>query len=264
MRRGLRVGWGLLAAVTGGQAWAETDGLQQGELASPPPVVSREAARTKGVTPEGIDAAGLQQFQNLLAIAKEKKALAPANHPQQVRLEQQLQRVLSLPLHENLPRAAQWKWEVALIGVRQVNAFGLPPGKLIVYTGMLDKLQPSDDELVSLIATLVARLLLDQQRELVNRSAQQQLGAALVSEMTKIPPEVAKAGAGISLRAFKRQQVLSSDALARKLLDGLGIPLAAQIGLIERSMRLAAAPSSAESDFPRLEARLAQLNGAAK
>ena len=39
-------------------------------------------------------------------------------------------------------RAAQWKWEVAiLIGSRQINAFCMPGGKIAFYYGIPVKLQ---------------------------------------------------------------------------------------------------------------------------
>ena len=38
-------------------------------------------------------------------------------------------------------RAARWKWEVNLIGSKQINAFCMPGGKIAFFLGILDKLE---------------------------------------------------------------------------------------------------------------------------
>lgn len=256
-RRAGRHALATALAVGAGASCAQVGPEQPAAAVKPAP------ARTTRLLPaEQVDAAGLKQFQRLVAAAGEQKALAPPEHPELRRLDRQLKRILALPLQEHLPRSAQWPWEVALLGSMQVNALGIPPGKLVVYSGLLDKVRPSDDELASLIATLVARLLLDQQRELLSQAALRDTAAEVLSSMKPgITPELAKALSGLQLRFVKRDQVLAADALARKLLDQAGVPIAAQISLIERTTPTT--PSSPASDFPSLEKRLAQLQGRA-
>ena len=63
-----------------------------------------------------------QQYHQLLRQAKEKNALAPDEHPQLQRLRRIAQRIIPHSYGWN-PRAREWKWEVNLIGSRQINAF---------------------------------------------------------------------------------------------------------------------------------------------
>ena len=62
----------------------------------------------------------------MLKQAAEKNALAPADHPQVLRLRAIARRLIPFSNAPNLrstSRAANWKWEVNLIGSKQINAF---------------------------------------------------------------------------------------------------------------------------------------------
>ncbi|HEY0905877.1 MAG TPA: M48 family metalloprotease, partial [Methylophilus sp.] len=47
--------------------------------------------------------------------------------------------------------ANQWKWEVNVEKNDQLNAYCMPGGKIMVYSGLADKLNASDDELAAVI-----------------------------------------------------------------------------------------------------------------
>ncbi len=59
------------------------------------------------------------------------------------------------------PEARDWAWEVNLLSLDEVNATCMAGGKISVYTGLLEALQPSDDELAAVIGHEIAHALRD-------------------------------------------------------------------------------------------------------
>src|SRR5690606_12524061 len=49
------------------------------------------------------------------------------------------------------PDARSWKWEVNVINSKEVNAWCMPGGKIAVYSGLINTIKPSDDELAAVI-----------------------------------------------------------------------------------------------------------------
>jgi Zn-dependent protease with chaperone function len=97
-----------------------------------------EPSMTRNIVPaEDLEQAGAQQYAQLLAQARQKGALAGDSNPQLRRLRSIAARIIPFASQWN-PRAAQWKWEVNLIGSKQINAFCMPGGKIAFYTGILE------------------------------------------------------------------------------------------------------------------------------
>jgi predicted Zn-dependent protease len=68
------------------------------------------------------------------------------------------------------PDAAQWRWEVNVFDSDQINAFCVPGGKIGVYSGLVRRLDLSDDELAAVLGHEIAHALREHTREQVSQA----------------------------------------------------------------------------------------------
>jgi Zn-dependent protease with chaperone function len=131
----------------------------------------------KLVPAETLENSARQQYAQVIADAKAKGALAPDGYPQLVRLHTIAKRLIPFTTAWN-PRAKDWKWQVNLIGSKQLNAWCMPGGKIAFYTGIIDQLQLDDDQIAMIMGHEMAHALREHARE---RLAKTQATNAVIS-----------------------------------------------------------------------------------
>ena len=200
-----------------GAAWAAVPALAQVD-------VGDSSVLRKLVPAETLEDAARQQYAQMLAQARSQRALAPPGHPQLERLQGIARRLIPFAAAWN-PRAREWRWEVNLIGSKQINAFCMPGGKIAFYTGILDQLKLSDDEVAMVMGHEMAHALREHARERIAKGQATNLGLRLGAQLLGLGDWGGlAAGLGTELLTLQFSRSDESDA------DLVGLELAARAG----------------------------------
>ena len=128
--------------------------------------------------------------------------------------------------------ASQWKWEVNVEDNDQVNAYCMPGGKIMVYSGLIEKLNATDDELAAVIGHEISHALREHGRERMSIAAVQQVGlvglAALAS--TSKSPNAAAAGVQAAALGTNLFFALPNGREQEREADRIGLELSARAG----------------------------------
>jgi Zn-dependent protease with chaperone function len=131
---------------------------------------------------ETLETSARQQYTQVLADARAKGALAPDGHPQLQRLHTIAQKLIPHTAAWN-SRSRDWKWQVNLIGSKQINAWCMPGGKIAFYTGILDQLKLNDDEVAMIMGHEMAHALREHARERLAKSQATSIGLSIASQL---------------------------------------------------------------------------------
>ena len=122
--------------------------------------------------------------------------------------------------------AAKWPWEVHVISVDEVNAWCMPHGKMAIYTGLIQKLNATDDEIAIVMGHEISHALREHSREQISRQMSQQLGIGLVGALLG----VGELGQSIAGQVATVTLTLPKSREAETEADRIGIELAARAG----------------------------------
>jgi predicted Zn-dependent protease len=137
-----------------------------------------------------------------------------------------------------------WKWSVAVIDEPALNAWCMPGGKMAIYTGIIQKLNLSDDEIGQIMGHEIAHALLGHGRERMSRAMAMQGGMTLGSIVAGRDLSILAPVADIAL-TLPNSRENESEA------DRYGLELAARAGFDPRSaVRLWEKMSAAGGDGP--------------
>ena len=186
--------------------------------------VGKSSAMRQLVPAEQLETSATQQYDQMLAQAKAKRALALDNHPQLIQLRAIAQRIIPYAQQWN-SRAGSWRWEVNLIGSKQINAFCMPGGKIAFYTGILDQLKLTDDEIAMVMGHEMAHALREHARERIAKSQATSIGLSLGAQLLGLG-ELGNMAANLGTQLLTLKFSRSDESEA----DLVGLELAARAG----------------------------------
>jgi predicted Zn-dependent protease len=128
------------------------------------------------------------------------------------------------------PDAPGWAWEVNVISSPEVNAWCMPGGKIAFYTGILDKLELTDDEAAAVMGHEIGHALREHGRERASQQLAQDTVIGLGASFLGIGgvADLASLAADVTLTLpHSRQQETEADRI--------GVELAARAGYDPRA-----------------------------
>jgi predicted Zn-dependent protease len=248
-----RAALALLAAALPA-AQAQDAGLQE--------EVGKNSQWSKLVPAEQVEQAAAQQYLQLKKEASSKHALAPQDHPQMVRLRYIADRIIPFARSWN-PRAEGWKWEVNLIGSRELNAFCMPGGKIAFYYGILQQLQLNDDEVAMIMGHEMAHALREHARERMGKTAATRVGAGVLSALLglgQVGDTVLNYGGQLMTLKFSRDDETEADVVGLDLAAHAGYDPRAGVSLWQKMLKAEkSAPPQFMSTHPSGPSRIAEI-----
>ena len=137
-----------------------------------------------------------------------------------------------------------WKWSVAVIDEPSLNAWCMPGGKMAIYTGIVEKLKLSDDEIAQIMGHEISHAILGHGRERMSRAIAMQGGMTLGSIVAGRDLSILAPVADIAL-------TLPNSREGESEADRYGIELAARAGYDPRAaIRLWEKMSAASGNGP--------------
>ena len=132
--------------------------------------------------------------------------------------------------------APGWQWETNVISSKELNAWCMPGGKIAVYTGLIEKLNATDDELAAVLGHEIAHALREHGREKMSQSAginvATGIGGALLGAYLGVDAKLGQQALGVvGDLAFMRPNSRGMEQEA----DRIGVELAARAGYDPRA-----------------------------
>ncbi len=233
------------------------------------PALAREGVKveepsflTRLVPAEQLEAAAAQQFSQMAAEAKKQNALLPDNHPQVIRLRAIARRIIPFSLEWN-KRASQWQWQVMVLNSKELNAFCMPGGKIAFYTGILEQLNLTDDEVAMVMGHEIAHALREHARSRMGKTTATRLGAGLLSSMLglgNVGDTLLNYGSQLLTLKFSRGDESEADLVGMELAARAGYDPRAGVSLWNKmSAASKGAPPQWLSTHPSGPARIKEI-----
>ncbi|HZF27611.1 MAG TPA: M48 family metallopeptidase [Gammaproteobacteria bacterium] len=125
------------------------------------------------------------------------------------------------------PETQMWEWSVEVIDDPEtVNAWCMAGGRMAVYTGLLEKIMPSDDELAQVMGHEIGHALANHTAERMSVAMATNLGVAAAGLFSKNSVATMSATALAAQYAVQLPNSRTSESEA----DQIGIELAAKAG----------------------------------
>ena len=172
---------------------------------------------------EQIESEAAKSYEQILADGRQKKTLN-INPTQVNRIQSIAQKLFP---HTAIFRAdaLKWKWEVNVMSVDELNAWCMPGGKMMFYTGIIEQLKLTDAEIAAVMGHEIAHALREHGRERYSQELAKQVGASLLVMTGAVEEKYVQMGLMASVffsLKYGRDQESEADTVGLELMARAG------------------------------------------
>ena len=181
------------------------------------------------VSSQEVQASSQKAYAQMMAEAQKKGVLD--RDPAQV---QRVRNIVSRLVPKTTtfrPDAQKWPWDVHVISIDEANAWCMPGGKMAIYTGLIQKLGLSDDEIAAVMGHEIAHALREHARERVSRQMGTQMAVGIAGALFGI----GDLGQGLGNMVADVTLNRPNSRLHETEADRIGVELAARAGYDPRA-----------------------------
>jgi predicted Zn-dependent protease len=192
-------------------------------------VVGVNREQRMAISEQEIEGASNKEYAQVIAEARQKGLLN--RNPAYVSRVRAVSQRLIQQTPAFRPDALRWNWEANVLTSQELNAWCMPGGKIAVYTGLIEKLNLTDDELAAVLGHEMAHALREHARERASEQALAQVGISIVSAVAGFG-DVGQKGmeyAYMGLLGLPHSRAHETEA------DRIGVELAARAGYDPRA-----------------------------
>ncbi|THF66851.1 M48 family metallopeptidase [Pseudothauera nasutitermitis] len=191
--------------------------------------VGVDRAQMMMVSAQEVEQASAKQYQEVLAEARKKNALnRDAATVQRVRRIADRLAAQTGVFRADAPR---WNWEVNVLTSNELNAWCMAGGKMVIYTGLIEQLKLTDDEIAAVMGHEIAHALREHARERISKSMATGLGVSVAGALLG----VGDAGQSLMGQVAAVTFELPNSRLHETEADRIGVELAARAGYDPRA-----------------------------
>lgn len=204
--------------------------------------VGKPSEMRKLVPAETLENSARQEYAKVLADARAKGRLAAASDPQLRRLHRIANRLIPFANQWNRD-ITRWRWEVNLINSPEINAWCMPGGKIAFYSGILDKLRLTDDEVAMIMGHEMAHALREHARERLAKTQATGMGLSLAAQLLgwgQIGDVAANLGTQLLTLKFSRDDETEADLVGLEIAARSAYKPDASVTLWEKMSRASA------------------------
>ena len=188
-----------------------------------------DVANMAGYDTQTLNQKAAQGYQQILGEAQSQNALDTRSQTAQ-RVHNVFNRMVPAA-NANNRTGIPFQWEMNVIRSDELNAWAMPGGKMAVYSGLVEKLNLTDDELAAVIGHEMTHALREHSKAQVGQQLLtgigMQIGSSILAQNSNVDPQTLQTGGaflseyGIS-KPFSRQHETEADIGGLMLMASAG------------------------------------------
>jgi predicted Zn-dependent protease len=215
-----RILWTIVAAALAGCQTVQT---------TQPGAVGVERQQSMLLSSKEVDQSAAQAYDQVLAAADKKGQVN-----QDPVLLERIRRVSKRLIPQTgvfRADAPAWEWEVNLISSKELNAWCMPGGKIAFYTGLIERLKLTDDEIAAIMGHEIAHALREHGRERASQAMAQGIALSIIGAAAG----VSRSGMDLTQLVLNVTLNLPNSREHETEADRIGVELAARAGYDPRA-----------------------------